>query len=81
MIHSDPLSQGGGSPQNLNGTSMNHEQHRHEQHEQERKEKRAHERQTEAEFSKPGKPAMRPVWVLVVGIVLSLLALFIWMRV
>jgi fatty acid desaturase len=60
---------------------MNHEQQRHEKHEHERKEKQAHERQVESDFSKPGRPSVRPVWFLVIGIVLSLVALVIWMQV
>jgi hypothetical protein len=60
---------------------VDHQQERHEQHEHERAEKRAEERRSEAEFSKPGKPAVRPLWLLVAGVLLSLLALIIWMRV
>lgn len=59
---------------------MEHEQKRHEKHEKQREEKQAHERLSEKEFSKPG-PTIRPLWLLVVGIVLTLCALFIWMRV
>jgi hypothetical protein len=60
---------------------MNHEQKRHERHEHDRKEKRAGERRAEADFAKPGRPAVRPLWFLAAGIVLSLVALLIWMRV
>jgi hypothetical protein len=55
---------------------VEHQQERHERHEHER----AEERRSEGEFSKPGKPAARPLWFLVAGVVLSLAALAIWVR-
>jgi type VI protein secretion system component VasF len=58
---------------------MDHEQKRREQHEHERKEKQAHERQSEERFSKSGA-MIRPLWFLVLGIVLTMIALFIWWR-
>ena len=58
---------------------MDHEQKRHEKHEHERKEKQAHEREAERNFSKPG-PTVHPLWFLAVGIVLTLIALFVWMQ-
>jgi hypothetical protein len=61
--------------------AVDHQQRQHERHEHERAEKRAEERRSEAEFSKPGKPALRPLWFLVAGVVLSLIALVIWMRI
>ena len=57
---------------------MDHEQKRHEKHEQERKEKRAEERQSEANFSKPGV-TVHPLWLGVIGVVLTLAALGVWM--
>jgi cytoskeletal protein RodZ len=59
---------------------MDHEQKRREKHEKEREEKQAHERQSEQEFSKPG-PTVRPLWLLAIGIVLTLAALLVWMRI
>jgi hypothetical protein len=59
---------------------VDHQQQRHERHEHERAEKRAEERRSEAAFSKPGRPAVRPLWFLAAGIALSLVALLIWMR-
>jgi len=57
-----------------------HRQEKHqEEHRIERQEKQAHERQSERAFSRPG-PTIRPLWLLVGGIVLTLVALFIWMR-
>ena len=44
----------------------------------ERDRKRARKRQVEARFARPGKPGGRSFWVLAGGIVLSLLALAIW---
>jgi hypothetical protein len=57
---------------------MDHEQKRHEKHEQERKGKQAHERQAEENFSKPG-PTVHPLWFGVIGVVLTLVAIGIWM--
>lgn len=59
---------------------MDHEQKRHEKHEEERKHKQAEERQSEQRFSQPG-PTIRPLWFLVLGIVLVLTALVIWWQV
>ena len=56
---------------------MDHEQKRHEKHEQERKEKQSEERESERQFSKPG-PTVRPLWFLVLGIVLVMTAILIW---
>lgn len=58
---------------------MDHEQQRHEKHEHDRKDKQAHERQSEDQFSKPG-PTIRPLWFLVLGIVVTMTALVIWWR-
>ena len=60
---------------------MDHEQKRHERHEHDRKEKRAEGRRAEAAFSQPGRPAVRPLWSLAAGLVLSGVALLIWMQV
>ncbi len=57
---------------------MDHDQKRHEKHEQERKVKQSHERQSEANFSKPG-PTVRPLWFGVIGVILALVALAVWM--
>ena len=59
---------------------MEHEQQRHEKHEEQRQQKQAEERQSEQRFSLPG-PTVRPLWVLALGFVLTLIALFIWWRV
>jgi hypothetical protein len=56
---------------------MDHEQKRHEKHEHERKEKQAHERQAEEQFSRPG-PTIQPMWFLVIGVVLTMIAMVIW---
>ena len=44
----------------------------------ERQEKQAHERQAEKQFSQLG-PTIRPLWLLVLGGGLVLIALLIWM--
>lgn len=59
---------------------MDHKQKRHDRHEHERKLKQMQARQREADFSKPNRASIWPVWFLVIGIVGSLIALFIWMR-
>jgi hypothetical protein len=58
---------------------MDHEQKHQEKHRLERQEKQTHERESEKQFSKPG-PTVRPLWFLVGGILLTVIALFIWMR-
>jgi hypothetical protein len=58
---------------------MDHEQKRHAKHEKEREEKQLHERLSEEEFSRPG-PTIRPLWFLVIGLLLTGLALVLWMR-
>jgi hypothetical protein len=58
---------------------MDHEQKHQEKQRLERQEKQAHERESEKQFSKPG-PTVRPPWFLAVGILLTCVALFIWMR-
>ncbi len=60
--------------------AVDHEQKRQEHHRLERQEKQAHERQKEEQFSKPG-PTVRPLWFLAAGILLTLVALAIWMRI
>lgn len=57
---------------------MDHEQKHEEKHRLERQDKQAHEREVEKEFSKPG-PTIRPLWLLVLGGGLVLIALTIWM--
>jgi hypothetical protein len=59
---------------------MEHEQKRQEHHRLDRQEKQAHERQSEQQFSKPG-PGVRPLWFLLTGILLTVAALVIWMRI
>ena len=44
-----------------------------------RKQKQAEERQSEQRFSMLG-PTIRPLWLLALGFVLVLTALFIWMQ-
>lgn len=58
---------------------MEHQQARHEKHEKERKERQAEERQSEEQFSRPG-PTIRPLWLLILGVILCLVALVIWMK-
>ena len=58
---------------------MDRQQKHQEEHRVERQEKQAHERQSEENFSRPG-PTVRPLWFLVGGIFLTLVALLIWMR-
>ena len=80
MLHSR-LTECGRKPEPLPYTSeivMDHEQKRQEHHRLEREEKQTHARQAEEQFSKPG-PTIHPLWFLVVGVALSLAALFLWM--
>jgi hypothetical protein len=57
--------------------AMNREQRHQEHHRLEREAKQAHERQAEERFSRPG-PTIRPLWFLVVGIVLTLVVITVW---
>jgi hypothetical protein len=56
---------------------MERQQERHEKHEKQREEKQATERQSEQRFSEPG-PTVRPLWFLLAGILLTLVAMVIW---
>lgn len=57
---------------------MDHQQERHEKHEQGREAKQVEERQSEKQFSKPGR-TIHSLWFLTIGIVLTIAALLIWM--